>query len=173
MGSEEFGMKKVLLVNTNTEKNPYPVPPIGLGLLAATLEDRAEVRVFDGMFRGQDDLRTEIRAFQPDYIGLGIRNIDDVVMENTTYYLDEIKREFMAPIREESRAVTILGGGGFSIYPREILEMFGADYGVVGEGEKSLPALIKALESGRDPLEIPGVVGKDGRDVEAHRDNPG
>lgn len=156
-------MKKVLLVNTNTEKSPYPVPPVGLALLASKLEARFEVRIFDGMFRSGERLKEEIRAFGPDYIGVGIRNIDDVVMERTTYYLDKIKSEFMLPIREESQAVTILGGGGFSIFPRQILQMFGGDYGIVGEGEQSFMALLAALESGRDPLEIPGVITKEGQ----------
>ena len=151
-------MKKVLLVNTNTEKAPYPVPPIGLGLLAASLETEFGVRVFDGMFRGGHGLRDEIREFSPDYIGVGIRNIDDVVMGQNTYYLNEIKGEFIDPIREESQATTIYGGCGFSIFPHEILEMFGGDFGIVGEGEQTFLLLLSALENGRDPTGIPGVI---------------
>lgn len=151
-------MKKVLLVNTNTEKAPYPVPPIGLGLLAASLETEFDVRIFDGMFRDGHGLRDEIRGFSPDYIGVGIRNIDDVVMGQSTYYLNDIKAEFIDPIREESRATTIYGGCGFSIFPHEILEMFGGDFGIVGEGEQTLLLLLAALENGRDPLGIAGVV---------------
>ncbi len=52
---------------------------------------------------------------------------------------------------------TIISGGiHASVMPDQALEF--SDYVCVGEGEKSFPAFIKALEEGRDPLDIPGII---------------
>ncbi len=154
-------MKKVLLINTNSEKAPYPVLPLGLGLVAGAIANAYEVRLFDATFRKTDGLRELLRDFQPDYIGLGIRNIDDVVMGSDVYYLDGIRDSFMPLIREESAAPVILGGAGFSVFGQAILWDFGADYGVIGEGERVFPLLLQCLDKGGDPSEIPGVLTPD------------
>ncbi|MBN1198902.1 MAG: hypothetical protein JXA23_06100, partial [Bacteroidales bacterium] len=78
-------MKKVLLVNTNTEKFPYPIPPLGLSLLASSLESWYEMKVYDGVFDEGKSLPDVVRSFQPDYIGFSIRNIDDVVADRTIF----------------------------------------------------------------------------------------
>ncbi len=87
-------MKKLLLVNTNTEKFPYPVPPIGLGMLATALHDLFEVKIYDGVFDEGENLVNITREFQPDYIGLSIRNIDDMVLEQPNYFVDLIFEKF-------------------------------------------------------------------------------
>jgi radical SAM superfamily enzyme YgiQ (UPF0313 family) len=143
-------MKKVLLVNTNTEKVPYPVPPLGLCLLSTWLEDRYEVSIYDGMFGDGGGLMDRIVQFCPDYIGFSIRNIDNTMDENSVYYVDALVKEFISPVRETTSARIILGGSGFSIFPNELMEITGADYGIVGEAEKLLPGLIDALEKGEE-----------------------
>ncbi len=150
-------MKKVLLVGSNSLRAPYPVTPVGLCQVAAALEPRWQVRIFDPLAEGAD-LAATVGEYAPDYIGLGIRNIDDVVMEDGVSFVDDIRTRFAQPLRRLSRAPLILGGSGFSIFPQELLEECEADYGVVGEGEAAFPALLAALEGGRDPLAIPGVV---------------
>jgi radical SAM superfamily enzyme YgiQ (UPF0313 family) len=151
-------VKKVLLVNPNTETAPYPVAPIGLCLLAASLEGRHAVRVFDATFGGPGDLRRVIGEFRPDFVGIGIRNIDNVTLGGVRYYIDDIKRDYVDRIRTESRAPIILGGSGYNLFPEQLLSHLGADFGVVGEGELSFGLLVDALEAGTDPAGIPGVV---------------
>jgi radical SAM superfamily enzyme YgiQ (UPF0313 family) len=153
-------VSRVLLVSSNRERRPYPVPPLGLCLLAERLCERHEVLVFDGMFAEADDLRAAIDAFSPDVVGLGVRNVDDMMTESPRVYVEDIADRFVAPIRESTRAPLVLGGSGYSLFPRALLERFGADYGVVGEAEHALPALLEAIEAGRGgaAVEIPGVV---------------
>ena len=74
-------MTKVLLVNTNIEKYPYPIPPLGLCLLSSYLKPNYEVRVYDGIFDEGKSLRAMVQEFCPDYVGFSIRNIDDVIAE--------------------------------------------------------------------------------------------
>jgi radical SAM superfamily enzyme YgiQ (UPF0313 family) len=151
-------MKKVLLVNTNTETLPYPVPPVGLCLLASKIEDRYNVIVFDGAFGKNEELLKLVSDFKPDYIGFGIRNIDDMVYERQQVYFDIIKNEFTDPLKQISDATFILGGSGFSIYPEAMLRHLGIDIGIAGEAEDSFPELLDHLDRGKDPEGIKGVV---------------
>ena len=155
-------MKRVLLVNPNTCRQPYPVPPLGLCLAAAVLEKRYEVRIHDALDEQGPGLERILEDFAPDAVGLGIRNIDDVVMEGGTYFVDDIRERFAKPIRRVTRAPLILGGSGFTLFPHELLRELDADYGVLGEAETVFPALLEALGSGRDPRTIPGVAGRAG-----------
>ncbi|HOW82063.1 MAG TPA: radical SAM protein [Spirochaetota bacterium] len=150
-------MKKVLLVNSNTEKMPYPVPPIGLCLLAARLQDKYHVEIYDGVFDEGAGLAEKIGSFRPDYIGLSIRNIDDMDMSGPTTYLDLIEKSFVAAIKDASSAPLILGGSGFSMYAEYLMKRFGADYGVFGEAEETLPLLLDALDRGERPA-LPGLL---------------
>jgi B12-binding domain/radical SAM domain protein len=67
----------------------------------------------------------------------------------------------------EVDAVFIAGGPHPSALPEEVLKHF--DYVVIGEGEETLPELLKALEYGRDPVSVRGIAfkkdKKDGRVV--------
>ncbi|MEI7982907.1 MAG: cobalamin-dependent protein, partial [Bacteroidota bacterium] len=151
-------MRKVLLVNTNIERAPYPVPPLGLCLLAAGLEDRYEVHIYDGVFDEGRNLVAEVLRFLPDYIGFSIRNIDDVVVDRNVFYVDGILEKFILPVKAVTPAPLILGGSGFSIFPEELMLASGADYGIIGEAEDSFPALLNCLENKLDPSGIANLV---------------
>lgn len=151
-------MKKLLLVNTNTETKPYPVPPLGLSLLASVLEDRWELYFFDGTFRPHNELPGIIEVFQPDYIGLSIRNVDDMVYDDIHFYVDEIREKFVRPIKNISNVPLIAGGAGFSIFPEVLMQQLGLDYGIVGPAEVSFPRLLEALDKGEEPKAIPGLL---------------
>ncbi|OHD64156.1 MAG: hypothetical protein A2176_00760 [Spirochaetes bacterium RBG_13_51_14] len=150
-------MKKVLLINTNTEKNPYPVPPLGLCLIAAALENEYDVRVYDGAFDGGENLIRTVSDFRPDYVGVSIRNIDDMDILNPTNYIEPILNSFIRPIREATAAPVILGGSAFSIFPEYFMKYYGADFGVFGEGEEAFRLLLRCLESSGDPSTLPGI----------------
>jgi radical SAM superfamily enzyme YgiQ (UPF0313 family) len=151
---------RVLLVNTNREQAPYPVPPLGLCLLAAGLEGRHEVRVFDGCFEELAGLCSCVEEFQPECVGLGIRNIDDVVMDRPVWRLDEIRERFVEPLRALTAAPLVLGGAGFSLFPAQLLAELDADFGLVGEGEEAFLGLLDALAGGRVPPGLPRVLGR-------------
>jgi radical SAM superfamily enzyme YgiQ (UPF0313 family) len=67
----------------------------------------------------------------------------------------------------------ILGGSGFSIFPGRLLEIAGADFGIAGEGESGLVALIDALENKRDFRAIPGLVFRSAEGMVANHRSPG
>lgn len=147
-------MKKVLLVNTNTEQAPYPVPPLGLCQLASSLEGRYQVRIWDSVVKRAEGLAELVSEWQPDYIGFSIRNIDDILVDRVIFYIDEIIRDFIEPVKKVTQAPIILGGSGFSIFPAELMKMTGADYGITGEGETALEGLLDRLDHGEKPQAV-------------------
>ncbi len=158
-------MKKVLLVNTNTEKKPYPVPPLGLCIIAGILERDYQVTIYDGAFDEGNNLPRVIADFNPDYIGVSIRNIDDMDIVNPTNFIHPILEQFIRPIRKATRAPLILGGSAFSILPDYLMSFYDADFGVIGEGEILFPQLLHCLDSGDDPSRLSSILSRENRTV--------
>ncbi|MEI6683632.1 MAG: radical SAM protein [Bacteroidota bacterium] len=151
-------MKKILLINTNTEKAPYPVPPLGLCMLASRLEDQFEVKIYDGVFDEGRNLVPVVQQFNPDFIGFSIRNIDDTVQERTVFYMDGILEKFIRPVQQVTTVPLILGGSGFSIFPGELMKLTGAGYGITGEAEELLPVLLSRIILQQDLSDLPNVI---------------
>lgn len=148
---------KVLLVSANTLTQPYPVYPLGLDYVAGAIADHHQVRILD--LNAEDDenvLFAVIDAFTPDVIGMSIRNVDTSDASNPKGFFAGYK-ELTADLRARSSATIVLGGSGFTIFPGETMRALGADYGIIGEGER-LVLLLEALEGHRDAASIPGVV---------------
>jgi radical SAM superfamily enzyme YgiQ (UPF0313 family) len=151
-------MKKVLLINTNTEKSPYPIPPLGLSLVARCIEKSFDVKIYDAAGQKEQELIETLTAYDPDYIGISIRNIDNVLMGRPIYYLPDILKKFITTVQSQTNATVILGGSGFSLFPLEILTKTGIKFGIIGEGEASFPQLLNALENKIVPEGISGVI---------------
>lgn len=151
---------KVLLISANREQTPYPVFPIGLSCLAGPLAAAGHrLEVLDLCFEKEPEraVRETLERFLPEAVALSIRNIDNVTWPASRSYLAGI-REIVAACR--GKAPVILGGSGFSLMPVEILEFLDGDYGVVGEGEEVLPALLSAIAQGKSPGPLPGLLAR-------------
>jgi hypothetical protein len=150
---------RVLLVSLNRLRFPYPVYPIGLDYVAAAIAPAHESRILD--LCPVDDaaigpaIHAAIRDFGPQAVGVSIRNIDNLEATNLRAFVEDM-RAMVAEIRSATSAPIVLGGAGFTIYPTELLATLGADFGVVGEGERAC-ALFDALEAGRGVAGLPGV----------------
>lgn len=141
---------RILLISSNTEVSPYPVYPLGMGIIAHALTTAGhDVRQFDFLQRGAslDSLGQEISVFNPALIGISIRNIDNVNLVNERYYIGAVQ-DIVQKIRKHSNARVLLGGAGFSLMPERILRTTGADYGIVGEGERLIVDFVKNAEAG-------------------------
>jgi len=155
--------KRVLLISANRCAVPDPVFPLGLAHLAAALERAGhDVRWFDAQLE-REPLESVLHAFRPDVAGISIRNIDDVLIRKRETFFDCLP-DLCARIKTAAGCPVVLGGSGYSIFPVELLEMSGADFGVCGAGERPLLAL---LESGPKPQldRIPGLVYRDSAGV--------
>jgi lipid biosynthesis B12-binding/radical SAM protein len=144
---------KVFLISSNIANTPYSVYPLGLSMIAASLKNSGHsVKQFDFLAsnRSLDKLGDEIKDFQPDLIGISIRNIDNVNLLNEQRYI-EVVAEIVRKIRAVSPAKIVLGGSGFSIMPEVILDKVAADYGVTGEGENLILDFINNAAKGEYP----------------------
>jgi radical SAM superfamily enzyme YgiQ (UPF0313 family) len=160
---------RVLLINFNRYDQPYPVYPLGLAYLDAALRSAGHVTHIWDVRAGDATLEASVRDFRPDFVGLSLRNIDNVQCHNPLSFVHELL-DCCRRLRAQTTAPLILGGGGFSMFPRELLALTGVDYGIRGEGERALVRLLAALQARIPPDAIAGLVyrGADG----AIRSNP-
>ena len=161
---------RVFLISANTEKINLVPLPLGLSCVARAAQNKGhDVRVMDLMFH--DDWRLPIRemiaGFQPDVIGVSIRNIDDQLMSETRFLLDDIK-ELIPYCQSLSKAPVVLGGAGYSIFPDAVLDYLDADMGIQGEGEDVFPRLLERLERGAGLEGLQGLYLK-GRGLQGER----
>jgi radical SAM superfamily enzyme YgiQ (UPF0313 family) len=158
---------RLLLISANGCTAPDPVFPLGLAHLNAALRRAGHQTSWFDVLTAPGLLPEALRAVRPDFVGISLRNIDDVTFSRQeTFFADLLP--LTAVIRREVDCPIILGGSGFSIFPERLLELAGADFGIVGEGESALPALIEALENRRDHQAIPGLVFRQGSRILAN-----
>ncbi|MFC1884908.1 lipid biosynthesis B12-binding/radical SAM protein [Thermodesulfobacteriota bacterium] len=164
---------KVLLISPNIESIPDPVFPIGLAYICGALKQEGiSNKVLDLCFTEdfEEAIKSSIESYQPDVIGMSLRNLDNVSLQDYTAYLPFYRR-VVETIRKYSNALIVLGGSGFSLHPQTVLEYLGCDYGIVGEGEKSFVKLINAIDgnravSGRPPAGIFGEMTNDTEELD-------
>lgn len=157
---------KILLISANTEKiNILPLP---LGLICVAVAARNaghEVKLVDLMAEAENNsARTRVRncliSFNPDVIGVSVRNIDNQDMAHPVFFLDPVKA-LIKDCHTVSNAPIVLGGAGFSIFPQRSLNYLGGDMGIRGEGERAFVSLLDALGRGTGLSEIPGLYNRD------------
>jgi radical SAM superfamily enzyme YgiQ (UPF0313 family) len=146
--------QRVLLISANTEKLPDPVFPLGAAYMAAVAAryghtvDTLDLCFLDDPHAALGD---KLRGFEPDVVGISLRNLDSSSYPLNTSYIDDY-RALVDSVRARTDATVVLGGAGFTIMPTTILEYLGADVGVVGEGEAAFPWVLDRLAQ-RAPLE--------------------
>lgn len=129
-----------------------PYPPLGLLYLSSQLKQQGfGVSVFDGTFRSVDDFASLLHRERPSIIGL--------------YSNLMTKRQVVRLLPEcrEAGALTIVGGPDPPHYAEDYLD-HGADFVVVGEGERTLQELMPRLLARpgcRDLSDVPGLVYRD------------
>lgn len=154
--------RKILLVSANTCNSPYPVYPIGISYLASYLLERIpsiDIRVFDLNYHSLSELENLLPIYFPDYIGISLRNIDDVNSLTRISFIENYKC-LISIIKKKIRAKIIIGGPAFSIFPKELFSTLDPDFGIIGEGEESLLQLISCLENNFNYNSIEGLVYK-------------
>jgi radical SAM superfamily enzyme YgiQ (UPF0313 family) len=150
---------KVLLVSANTERINMVSLPLGLGLVAAATRRAGHDVAFVDLLTSNDShvaTRRAIAVYQPDVIGVSVRNIDDQNRDAPRFLLEAV-RDVVLACRSATKAPIVLGGAGYSIFAAETLAYLGADYGIAGDGEQSFPELVDRLARGEPVAGIPGL----------------
>ncbi|MFZ5632643.1 MAG: B12 lower ligand biosynthesis radical SAM protein BzaD [Bacillota bacterium] len=150
---------RVLMVQALSAEGPSPekVYPIGIVSLAGYLQDRGhEVDILDMNIETDPfgSLKERLLSFRPEVVCLSLRNIDPLANKTSS-----LVPPFFVAVRLVSavlpQAWIIAGGTGFSLFPERLMEELPqVRYGIVGEAEASLPALLHSLEN---PPQIKGL----------------
>lgn len=147
---------RILLVSPNTLIVPYPVYPLGLDYVAASVSPEHEVQIADLNTLSLTDLSELLATYSPNIIGLSCRNIDNMDAGDSHYFIQNYAK-IVCHLRSHSKATIVCGGSAFTIMPEQILSTLGADYGVIGEGER-FGLVVEAIKDGRDPAQLPGII---------------
>jgi radical SAM superfamily enzyme YgiQ (UPF0313 family) len=102
-------------------------------------------------------LEETLENFQPEVIGLSVRNIDNQYMQSPNFLLEPV-RDMVRCCRKISRAPIVLGGAGFSIFPQSTLSYLDADMGICGEGEEAFVNLLEGISRQTDLADVAGLV---------------
>jgi hypothetical protein len=94
-----------------------------------------------------------------DLIGVTLRNSDDCAFTTRQSFLVPFA-SIVERIRGRTEGLIVVGGAGFSVVPKEALELCRADVGVRGEGEFVFPALADRLEKKRPFFDLPNLLWK-------------
>jgi len=150
---------RILLISANREEINMRAWPLGLACVAQALQDAGHDVCAIDMMQLSDfapALARLMEDFRPALVGISVRNIDNQQMNDTKTFLEEAKA-VATLCRELTRVPIVLGGAGYSICPRSILEFLGADMGISGEGEAAMVQLAYNIERGLDVESVPGL----------------
>jgi radical SAM superfamily enzyme YgiQ (UPF0313 family) len=150
---------RIAFVSANRERLPDPVIPLGLLSVMTATPSTHDKRLLDLCFETdpQGKLGDWLRDMRPDLVALGLRNLqnsDYTNIEDNLRYCETL----VAAIREATGAPVVIGGAGFSVMPGEVMARLRADFGLPGEGERTLPALVAALDTDANLATVPGML---------------
>lgn len=138
------------MIAANQERMPDPIPPIGAAYIAAAARQAGHItKIYDACFAKEqyaEEVAAEIEEFQPQIIGLSIRNVDNVAFPNVTCYLDRYQKIVDACRKNAPEATLFIGGSAFSLFPEEFAKKLDIDYGIVGEGENVFVTMINEID---------------------------
>ena len=141
------------------------VYPIGLVSLAGYLKEAGHETAILDMNLESDPfgaLKERLLDFHPGAVGVSLRNIDPLGNKTTS-----LVPHFSVTVRMVAalapKAWIIAGGTGFSLFPGRLMqELPEIHYGIVGEAELSLPALLSSPEN---PSSIKGLCIRNGERI--------
>ena len=149
------------LINTN--RMAPPIGPIGLDYVAgAVRQSGGEVDILD-LCLADDPPGALARYFEsrsPSLVGITFRNVDDCFWPSAESFLPQLK-QILAEVRRACGAPIVLGGVGFSIFAERIVECTGADFGIRGDGEEAVVALLAELAGDKRFRRVPGLLWRD------------
>lgn len=140
-----------------------PYPPLGLLYVAAWLREHGyRPEVFDTTFRSLEELVTQIAEEPCDILGV----YTNLMTRPTVVALI---REIRSRRAADSPRI-VLGGPEVTAHVDRFLEA-GADVIVIGEGEETMLAVVRAFEEGSDLAEVDGIAFRR-EDGTTHRTGP-
>jgi radical SAM superfamily enzyme YgiQ (UPF0313 family) len=150
-------MKIMLLSLPGMNQADENLFPLGIGYLAGSLKPDNEVEGyhFNDMNAAKTEIPLRFERFKPDLVGLTCSSF------NRGFVRDTLRQ-----IRSLDPNVTLVVGGVHASFCHDqMLEQYGADVVVIGEGERTLPELCAAIERKTPLRAVNGVANKDGGSI--------
>ncbi len=139
--------------------------PLGIAYLGAVLNKDYKVKLLDATNEGyrnvknlgndlvryglsDEEIKNRIAEYSPDVVGITCLSSTQLPF---TRRICQLTKEINPKI------ITIIGGSHPSFLPRESLRERSIDFIILGEGEGTLPSLLKRLESGQDFADLDGI----------------
>jgi len=156
-----------MLTLINTNRMVPAIGPLGLDYVAGYAKNAGlEVEVLDLCF--EDDPAAAIKSYfrdrSPDLVGLSFRNADDSFWPSADWFVPGLK-DTIENVRNLTDAPVVIGGIGYSIFPKQILEYTGADFGICGDGEAATAALVRQLRGRRKFEDVPGLLWRENSEI--------
>ena len=159
-----------MLTLINSNRMSPPIAPLGLDYVGAALRQAGiEVDLLDLYLADNagDALQRYFATRQPELIGVSFRNIDDCFWPSGASFVPELA-QLVGSLRRLSDAPIVLGGVGFSVFPSELLQHCGADFGIRGDGEEALLELLAELRGSRQWDRVSGLLWQEDGTVRAN-----
>jgi radical SAM superfamily enzyme YgiQ (UPF0313 family) len=150
---------KISIISVNRERIPDPLLPIGPAIVAASLRaDGHEVRMLDLCHESDAGaaVASHLTSWQPDLVGISLRLLENNQMIGHRSYLERAK-QVVEQVKSISSCPIVVGGAGYSLFPGEALRFLDVPYGLAGEAERSVTELVRCIETGRQPSDVPGA----------------
>ena len=147
---------RILLVQSYLAKEDVRLYPLGLVCVASSLNNHqvciCDLNLYEDPFA---QLEKQLLEYRPDVVGVSLRNIDNQDRINTVYYYNDFVRTIKRIKAVAPKVRLIVGGAGYSMFAREIMQRNGEiDFGVYLEGEPTFPELLDNLD---DPAAVRGL----------------
>ena len=154
-----------MLTLINANRMLPPIAPVGLEYVAAAARRAGlDVEILD-LCLAADPAGLAAAHFArsaPDLVGISFRNVDDCFWPGGAWFVPELAT-LVESIRRQCDAPIVLGGVGYSVFARDILDRCGADFGIRGDGEQALVALVSELGGPRRFERVEGLLWREGR----------
>ncbi|MHC4478544.1 MAG: B12-binding domain-containing radical SAM protein [Planctomycetota bacterium] len=137
-----------------------PIGPISLDYIAEAVQKAGfDVEVLDLALTDEPTkaMTDYFAAKSPELVGLTFRNVDDCFWPSADWFVPRLK-DIVETLHGLTEAPIVVGGVGFSIFGRTIVEHTGADFGIRGDGELAVLSLMEQLRLGRAFDKVPGLV---------------
>jgi radical SAM superfamily enzyme YgiQ (UPF0313 family) len=149
-----------MLTLINTNRMQPPIGPIALDYIAASAKEAGiDVEVVDLCFADDPSkmLRGYFATHSPQLVGLSFRNTEDCFWPSARWFVPDFA-ETIRDIRSMTDAPIVIGGVGFSIFAKRVVEYAGADFGIRGDGEQAIVSLYNKLRQSKSFERVDGLI---------------
>ncbi len=142
---------KILFLQSYTYGKENIIYPIGIVNIGTVLkQEKHNVKLIDLNLLGESympEVRGIINSFDPDIIGVSIRNIDSTHESRVKFFYEYVPSLIKLIKDSKESALLIAGGPGFSLFSKEIMgENPEIDFGIIGEGEQTILRLLLNMD---------------------------